>query len=78
MVEFVLKSSYFKFNSTVKHQISTMAIGTKFTPPYACIYVDYIERAVLKSEKIQPWIWFRYSDEIFSSGQVMRKSLTSF
>ena len=35
MAEFVLKDSYVEFNSTVKHQISGTAIGTKFTPTYA-------------------------------------------
>ena len=44
MAEFVLKNNYFEFNSTVKHQISGTAIRTKFAPPYACIFMDYIER----------------------------------
>ena len=78
MAEFVLKNNYFEFNSTVKHQISGTAIGTKFAQPYACIFMDYIEIEFLKSEQIQPWIWFRYIDDIFSSGQLVKKSLTSF
>ena len=32
MAEFVLKNNYFEFNGQVKHQISRMAIGTKFAP----------------------------------------------
>ena len=40
MAEFVLKNNYFEFDSNVKHQISGTAIGTKFAPPYACIYMD--------------------------------------
>ena len=42
-----------------------MAIGTKFVPPHACIFMDYIEREFLKNEQIEPWIWFRYIDDIF-------------
>ena len=42
IAEFVLKNNYFEFNSNVKHQISRTAIGTKFTSPYACIYMGYI------------------------------------
>ena len=38
MAEFVLKNNYFEFDSNVKHQISGTDIGTKFPPPYACIY----------------------------------------
>ena len=52
MAEFVLKNNYFEFNSTVKHQISGTAIGTKFAPPYVCIFMDYIEREFLKSKEI--------------------------
>ena len=44
IIEFVLKNNYFDFNSTVKHQISGMAIGTRFVPPYACIFIDYAEK----------------------------------
>ena len=65
MAEFVLKNNYFEFNWSFKHQISGTAIGTKFAPPYACIFMDYIEREFLKNEQIQPWIWFRYIDDIF-------------
>ena len=50
MVEFVLKNNYFEFNSIVKHQISGTAIVTKFSPPYACIFMDYIEREFIKSD----------------------------
>ena len=78
MADFVLKNNYFEFNSSFKYQISGTAIGTKFAPPYACIFMDYIEREFLKNEQIQHWIWFRYIDDIFLSGQLVKKSLTSF
>ena len=78
MAEFVLKNNYFEFNSTFKHQISGTAIGTKFAPPYACIFMDYIEREFLKSEQIQPWIWFRYIDEIFFIWIASEKELDEF
>ena len=43
MAEFVLKNNYFEFNGQVKHQISGTAIGTKFEPTHACIFIDEIE-----------------------------------
>ena len=49
----------------MKHQISGTAIGMKFAPPYACIYMDYMENQFFKNEQIQPWIWFRYIDDMF-------------
>ena len=78
MAAFVLKSNYFAFNSTVEHQTSGMTIGTKFAPLYACIFMDYIEREFLKSEKIQPWIWFRYIDDIFFIWTTSEKELDKF
>ena len=78
MTEFVLKNKYFEFNSSVKHQISGTAIGTKFAPPYACIFMDYIGRDFLKNEQIQPWIWFRYIDDIFFIWTASEKELDKF
>ena len=43
MAEFVLKNNYFEFNSAAYQQTSGTAIGTKFAPPYACIFMDQIE-----------------------------------
>ena len=78
MAEFVLKNNHFEFNLTVKHKISGTAIGTRFAPPYACIFMDYIEREFLKSEQIQPWIWFRYIDDIFFIWTTSEKELDEF
>ena len=65
MAEFALTNNYFEFNSNVRYQISGTAIGTKFAPPYARIYMDYMENQFFKNEQIQPWIWFRYMDIFF-------------
>ena len=43
MAEFVLKNNLFEFNGKVKRQYSGTTIGTKFAPPYACIFVDEVE-----------------------------------
>ena len=71
MAEVVLRNNYFQFNSNLKHQISGTAIGTKFAPPYACIYMDYIKNQFLKNGQSQPWIWFRHIDDIFLFRQLV-------
>ena len=71
MAEVVLRNNYFQFNSNLKHQISGTAIGTKFAPPYACIYMDYRKNQFLKNEQSQPWIWFRHIDDIFLFRQLV-------
>ena len=50
MTEFVLKHNYFEFTEQVKLQISGTAIGTKFAPTYACIFMDDVESKFLKTQ----------------------------
>ena len=40
MASFVLKNNLFEFNGKVKQQVSGTAIGTKFAPTYACIFIE--------------------------------------
>ena len=49
MAEFVLKNNCFEFNEKVCRQISGTVIGTKFAPPYACIFMDEMETSFLKT-----------------------------
>ena len=65
MAQFVLKNNFFEFNNDVFQQISGTAIGTKFAPPYACIFMDQIETNFLRTQSHQPMVWFRYIDDIF-------------
>ena len=55
MTDFVLKNNLFEFDSKFYKQISETAIGTKFAPPYACIFMDHIETEFLKTQDIKPW-----------------------
>ena len=68
MTEFVLKNNYFEFGNKIKQQISGTAIGTKFAPPYACIFMSDLETKFLQSQHLQPLVWLQYTDDIFSSG----------
>ena len=65
-------------NSNVKHQTSRTAIETKFTSPYACIYMGYIQNQFLKNEQIQPWSWFRYINDIFFISTASEKEIDNF
>ena len=65
MTKFVLKNNYFEFNGQVKQQISWTAIGTKFAPTYACIFLNEVESKYLETQSLQPLIWFRYTDDVF-------------
>ena len=39
--------------------INKYPIGTKFAPPYACIFMDEVEREFLELEEVKPMCWFR-------------------
>ena len=64
LAEFVLKNNLFEFYNKVKQQLRT-TIGTKFTPSYACIYMDETETDFVKTQDLQLFIWLRYIDDIF-------------
>ena len=49
----------------VKHQISGTAIGTKFAPTYASIFMDEIETNFLDTQEFKLLVWFRYIDDVF-------------
>ena len=54
MAKFVIKNNLFEFNSKFYMQISGTGIGIKFAPPYACIFMNFIETEFLKSQEIKP------------------------
>ena len=58
MADFVLKNSFFEFNSKFFQHLSETAISTKFAPLYACIFMDYTEAAFLKTQYLKPWQLF--------------------
>ena len=53
MAEFVLKNNYFKFNGQGKQEISGTAIGTKFAPTYARVFIDDVENKFLETQSLQ-------------------------
>ena len=65
MTDFLLKNRFFEFNGEVKRQKSGIAIGTKFAPHYACIFMDAGETKFLTSQHLQHFLWLRYIDNIF-------------
>ena len=65
MARFVLQNNYFEFNGIVKQQISGTAIGTKFAPTYACMFMDKLETDFLNTQGYLPLVWYRYIDDIF-------------
>ena len=78
MADFVLKNNFSEFNGEVKQQKSGTAIGTKFAPPYACIFMDEVETEFLKSQELQLFLWLRYIDDILFIWTDGEEKLTLF
>ena len=56
LAELVLQNNYFDFNERYLKQIRGTAIGIKFAPPYAIIYIAALEEDFLET-LIKPWLW---------------------
>ena len=56
VVRLVLENNYFEFNGEVKKQISGTAIGTKFVPSSACIFMDELKIRFLQPQSQEPLI----------------------
>ena len=78
MANFVLKNNVFEFADKVVRQTSGTAIGTKFAPPYACIFMDQVEKDFLEGEVEKPYLWVRYIDDIFLIWTHGRQKLEGF
>ena len=46
-----------------------IAIGTKFAPPYALLFMGYLEDKVLNSFVEKPPVWWRSIDDVFMTWQ---------
>ena len=65
MTDFLLENNYSEFDSCIKEQIFGTAIGTKYAPSYAFIFMDKVESAFLESENTKSWVWMRYINDFF-------------
>ena len=65
LAECVLKNNFFEHNMRYFKQLQGTAIGTKFAPPYAILFMGYLEDKILNSFVEKPLVWWRYIDDIF-------------
>ena len=64
LAEVVLKNNIFDFDEKTFKQKRGTAIGTKFAPPYAILFMADFEEKMLESFEKKPMIWWRYIDDI--------------
>ena len=64
LAEVVLKNNIFEFDEKTFKQKRGTAIGTKFAPPYAILFMANLEEKMLEGFEKKPMIWWRYIDDI--------------
>ena len=75
LAESVLQNNYFEFNEPYLKQIRGTAIGTKFAPPYAIIYMTALEEDSLGTLIKKPWLWWRFIGDNFMIWQHVEDEL---
>ena len=78
MANLVLKNNLFESDCKFYQQISGTATGTKFSPLYACIFMDFIETEFFKTRAIKPWLQKRFIDAIFFIWTDSEENLNKF
>ena len=66
LLELVLKNNIFEFFDKTYKQIRGTAIGTKFAPPYAVLFMAALEEKILNKVKKKQNVWWRYVDLIIA------------
>ena len=70
--EVVLRNNISEFDEKIFKQKRGTAIGTKFAPPYAILSMADFEEKMLENCEKKPMIWWRYIDDIFSFGSMVK------
>lgn len=78
LAECVLKNNVFEHNGRIFRQKHGTAIGTKMAPSYAVLYMGDLEERFLAGSGWNPWVWWRYIDDIFMIWQYGEKELDDF
>ena len=65
LASLVFNNNYFEFNDKIYRPKLGTAIGTKFSPAYANLFVTQLEERLVDTSVEKPLIWMRYIDDIF-------------
>ena len=78
LAQCVLKNNVFEHNLRSFKQLNRTATGTKFAPPYAILFMGYLEDKILNCLVEKLLVWWRYIDNIFMIWQHGEEALKEF
>ena len=65
LASLVLNNNYFEFNTRIYRQKLGTAIGTKFAPAYANLFMGRLAERLLEASVDKPLVWMRFIDDVF-------------
>ena len=66
LAELILTNNFFEFGDKIYHQKLGTAMGTKFAPQYANIFMAGLEKRMLNDAAYTIYLWWRFLDDIFT------------
>ena len=78
LASLVLENNYFEFNDSFYRQKLGTAIGTKFAPVYANLFMTRLEERLLDASADKPLVWMRFIDDVFFIWTHGEEKLKSF
>ena len=73
-----MKNNVFEHNMRYFKQLNGTAMGTRFAPPFATLFMGYLEDKILNSLVEKALLWWRYIDNIFMIWQHWEEKLRNF
>ena len=78
LMRLILEENSFKFNERHFVQTHSVAMGTKMVVAFSVIFMADLEKRLLQASPIQPFVWKRFIDDIFSLWKIPMKKVTDF
>ena len=78
LLELSLKNNDFQFNGDTFLQIKGTAMGKRYAPSYANLFMAYFETEAMKKCYLKPTVYYRFLDDIFSVWDHGRENLETF
>ena len=61
----IVLKNYFELSSKIYHQKLGTAIGTKFAPTCANLFMAGLDKRIFENSEYHPYLWLRFLDDIF-------------
>jgi hypothetical protein len=79
LAELVLELNCFSFNDKFYSQIGGVCMGTRMGPNYACMFMGYLEHAILQTyQGTLPQLYVRFIDDILCAGNMTEQQVLQF